>query len=249
VILSIVGYVLSLFVLKWWMRDRKRIDVTPFVVVHNFFLCLLSVAMLLGVVWEVTQRVVFQLPSSSKGAVEVLLCDSDQLLNRGGHIFWYYVFLLSKVYEFLDTYVIILKHRPVIFLHVYHHCITLVLTFVTMSTDVNVQWMAISANACVHVFMYYYYAMSAMGYKIWWKKYLTVMQIIQFVADLTVQTAGMVLVLRYQDLPNQTCSGPVSSWWFGQFVLGSFLLLFIRFFGKTYEKKGAAKANDADKDD
>ena len=33
---------------------------------------------------------------------------------------------------------------------------------------------------------YYYYLMTTAGYKIWWKKYLTTLQISQFVIDLFV---------------------------------------------------------------
>lgn len=32
--------------------------------------------------------------------------------------------------------------------------------------------------------MYYYYWATAAGYKIWWKRYVTVMQISQFILDL-----------------------------------------------------------------
>lgn len=32
--------------------------------------------------------------------------------------------------------------------------------------------------------MYYYYWATAAGYKIWWKRYVTVLQITQFILDL-----------------------------------------------------------------
>ena len=42
-------------------------------------------------------------------------------------------------------------------------------------------------NLAVHVAMYYYYARTAISSRpIWWKKYLTTLQIIQFVIDITI---------------------------------------------------------------
>lgn len=47
-----------------------------------------------------------------------------------------------------------------------------------------VSWVPIILNLAVHTVMYFYYFQSARGVRCWWKKYITVMQIVQFVIDL-----------------------------------------------------------------
>lgn len=82
--------------------------------------------------------------------------------------------------------------------------------------------------------MYFYYAVSTMGYNPWWKKYITVFQIVQFVTDITANTIGFY----YHFTTDHACSGSLASWSFGQGVLVSFLVLFLNFFSKTYKSKG-----------
>lgn len=52
------------------------------------------------------------------------------------------------------------------------------------SGGTSISWTVITLNLLVHVIMYYYYWATAAGYKIWWKRYVTVMQITQFILDL-----------------------------------------------------------------
>lgn len=42
-----------------------------------------------------------------------------------------------------------------------------------------VQWVPIVINLLVHVIMYAYYAFHALGIDVWWKRYLTMFQIVQ----------------------------------------------------------------------
>jgi hypothetical protein len=53
------------------------------------------------------------------------------------------------------------------------------------------QWCVILINFFVHIVMYLYYALHAIGIDVWWKKYLTVTQIIQFVIALAACAGGL----------------------------------------------------------
>merc|ERR1711916_262864 len=41
-------------------------------------------------------------------------------------------------------------------------------------------FMSAMINSCVHVIMYSYYGLKALGYDVWWKRYLTQIQMAQF---------------------------------------------------------------------
>lgn len=101
----------------------------------------------------------------------------------------------------------------------------------------------------VHVLMYYYYFRTASGAKIWWKQYLTTMQIIQFVIDLVVIyscTYSYYAFTYNPALPNfGDCSGTESAAAFGCAILTSYLFLFINFYRITYNQKKAAAAKKA----
>lgn len=96
----------------------------------------------------------------------------------------------------------------------------------------------------VHVVMYWYYFQSARGIRIWWKKYITMLQILQFVIDL-----GFVYFASYtyftstyfKWLPNAgKCAGEEFAAFAGMGILSSYLLLFISFYLATYKRSGKA---------
>jgi len=165
------------------------------------------------------------------------LCDA-KVFDGQLELFYYFNYLL-KYYETVDTFMLIMLGKPLEFLHVYHHSLTLLLCYTQLVGRTSVQWVPITLNLFVHVIMYYYYALAASGHQVWWKKYLTTLQIVQFVIDLffVYFCTYTHFAYRYEGVPHfGDCFGGEFAAIFGCFLLSSYLLLFVDFFMKTYHK-------------
>lgn len=146
----------------------------------------------------------------------------------------YFANYLLKFYELIDTVLLVLKKKPVDMLHFYHHAATLLLVYTQLVFADTVQWVPIMINLLVHVIMYYYYFITSCGkHQIWWKKYLTVFQIAQFVIDLIACWSAYLLLLFYPKGCHGGHLGAIS----GVAIITSYLFLFIDFFKRTYKKK------------
>lgn len=81
--------------------------------------------------------------------------------------------------------------------------------------------------------MYFMYAQMSIGIYPSWKKYMTTAQIIQFVWGLTSFWPAPFAC----GFDLWSIEGPMLPIWFNQFVMISFLALFLNFYFKRYAKK------------
>ncbi|KAJ8984836.1 hypothetical protein NQ317_013036 [Molorchus minor] len=102
------------------------------------------------------------------------------------HASWWYFF--SKFTEFMDTIFFVLrkKYDHITTLHVIHHGIMpMSVWFGVKFTPGGHSTFFGFLNSFVHIIMYFYYMLSALGPQtqkyLWWKKYLTTLQMAQFV--------------------------------------------------------------------
>ncbi|KAI5298332.1 serine/threonine-protein kinase M1 [Ascosphaera pollenicola] len=172
----LIAYYIICFGGRELMRNREPMRLTTLTIIHNFFLTAISAILLALFVEEL-------IPTLWRHNLYYAICDSN-----GGWtqkmVTLYYVTYLTKYYELLDTIFLVLKKKPLTFLHTYHHGATALLVWTQLLGGTAVSWVVIDLNLAVHVVMYYYYMQSARGVRIWWKKYITVFQIVQFVIDL-----------------------------------------------------------------
>lgn len=95
-------------------------------------------------------------------------------------------------------------------------------------------------NGGIHTAMYWSYLMTSMGHPPKWKKYLTMAQLVQFVWGVS-STLPLPYVCGYGYF---TLTYPTIVFWFQEFVLVTFYLLFAAFYNDRYDagKKPAAAA-------
>nr|UTO68440.1 elongation of very long chain fatty acids protein 1 [Daphnia magna] len=151
-----------------------------------------------------------------------------------------YCFYISKIIDFLDTIFFIMrkKDNQISFLHVLHHSVMPSSVWICFRFIVGGHCcFFVTLNSLVHVVMYFYYLMAAMGPRfqkyLWWKKYVTVFQMVQFVC---VGFHSLQLLFVECNFPTA-----FSLWSVVQALL--FLSLFKNFHSKAYAKNANLESN------
>ncbi|KAM3450275.1 hypothetical protein NHJ6243_009834 [Beauveria neobassiana] len=100
-----------------------------------------------------------------------------------GMAYYGWLFYVSKLYELLDTFIILAKGKESSFLQIYHHSGVLVGTWLGYRVMASPAWILVFLNSFVHSLMYTYYVSRGISIRvpIAIKQSLTLLQIVQFV--------------------------------------------------------------------
>lgn len=197
------------------------------VALHNFILALFSVIVHLNS-WPIA------LLHFKENGFQSIYCDQDGTFwNESGFGGWATIFYISKYYEFMDTWVLILKGKKPSFLQIYHHVgVALIMWGGVVSHSA---WLLILVllNSGIHTLMYTYFLIKTIypTLEIKSARYLTQAQIAQFVVGITYTLYLHVLGTK--------CASPASLFAIGcmqLYVLG-LIGLFTAFASRKYKKK------------
>ncbi|XP_063924152.1 very long chain fatty acid elongase AAEL008004-like [Zophobas morio] len=226
-VISIVALYLTLIfkIGPIFMKNRKPFSLRTTIIAYNVIQIVLNAAIFLKI---------FPLRSNLS-----LLCtppdtsNSDtNLLEIEGH----YYYILLKYFDLVETlfYVLRKKDRQISFLHVYHHIGILAAAWISGKYFPGGQAMYVAMyNTVIHGIMYCYYLMSSWGGGtggfLWWKKYVTALQIIQHC---------LIFISVFPSVVNMNCSYPKG--WMAAFSVNVIVIIYL--FGKFYKETYLTKA-------
>lgn len=212
-----------------WMEDKKPFKILNLIRFYNLAMVVLNARFLYIVLINT------YLP----GGRYNLWCQGitgymdDQLASYYKTGWWY---VAVRYADFLDTIFFVLRKKftHITHLHVIHH--TIVSTnawFWVLFAPEGQPALALALNAFVHVVMYAYYFLATLGPAVrpylWWKRYLTTLQIAQF-----------VIIIGHMSIPLFVdCGFPTYLIHMANLQVFLILCLFLNFYFQSYLKSKA----------
>ncbi|RNA21616.1 elongation of very long chain fatty acids 4 [Brachionus plicatilis] len=216
-------YILSINGIKKYMSDRKPFELRIFMIVYNFIQVIASF-------YIFAEVAIVAIKSKYSMTCEPVNYSNNRLAVRMASVLHFYY--LMKLVDLIDTVIFALrkKSNQISFLHVFHH------SSMVINSWCGVKWVAggqtfflCCLNSLVHSIMYGYYGLSACGPSIqkylWWKKYLTQVQLVQF---FVIMTHAVVNIFQKNCAYQKGYS--IAFVFYGVFITS----LFLNFYKKSY---------------
>jgi len=211
------------------MRHREAFHIPSWILfIYNMALVILSIYMFEEIVVGIYR-------SRYNLLCQRMVVSKDKNEMKVTNALWFYFF--SKAIEFMDTIFMVVRKRftQITFLHVFHHSTMLIIWWIVMTWIPGGQaWFGPVLNSAVHVFMYAYYGLSvipSLREKLWWKKYITMFQLVQFMLIFTHTFTGLI----------RGCDYPL----WGQVMLNGYMVIMLILFMNFYIHEYVTRSNDA----
>ena len=216
-------YLIMVWCGKKWMKMREPFGLRGPLFVWNLSLALFSIIGACVVIPSLLRCV-------REYGFSYSVCNTE-LHSNPIFSFFCFMFLMSKMVEFGDTFFVVMRKTPLNFLHWYHHVTVLVFSWHAMAIKSAPAHWYCAMNYAVHSVMYSYYVLKSTGIRMptTIAKTVTTLQLMQFIV-------GLIVVLRSTWLYSSgvPCSTNSLNSFHGIVIYGSYLILFSNFFYQRF---------------
>ncbi|TKR86624.1 hypothetical protein L596_011179 [Steinernema carpocapsae] len=206
-----------------FMRDRKPFELRPLLFSWNGILAIFSIIGLIRTFEE------FHHAFFNEGVLDSV-CRCFHPTSVGAH--WFLFFALSKIVELGDTVFLTLRKRPLTFLHCYHHASVLIYTFHSGAEHIGSGRNFIVMNFVAHSLMYTYFAITALGIRI--NRAIAACVTLVQISQMVIGVAISIFVYYIKTRTDHKCQQSFGNLKLAFLIYSSYLVLFVRFFSRTY---------------
>lgn len=219
------------------MASRKPFQLRKAMITHNAILAIGNgLGFLLGLYVTRMGTSTFACEPARSTSAEITTLKEQAYLYGG----WLYFF--SKFIDFIDTVFFVLRKKDnhISGLHVFHHSFMPIASYIGLKfiPGGNIVLIAL-VNVMIHSIMYTYYALSAAGPEyqkyLWWKQYLTLAQVLQFILFMGHSLYGFL---------TPGCSYHPFFHVLELFYAIIFFSMFFTFYRHSYHKTSKSKTNE-----
>jgi hypothetical protein len=216
-------YLIFVFVGQRAMKNKKAFDLKGLLAAWNLFLAVFSI---IGTA-RLVPHVLYGLTVNHHS---YFFCRAaSEAYGQGPSGLWVNLFVWSKLVELFDTVFLVLRKKPVSFLHWFHHATVLMYCWHAGQYQMPTGVFFATMNYVVHSIMYFYYFLAAVTKPPRWGKIVTILQIVQMFLGMFV-TAYHYYLLK--TIPN--CDGSFSNLTAAFVMYTAYMLLFMEFFMSRY---------------
>jgi elongation of very long chain fatty acids protein 6 len=237
-ILAVIGYLVFCYFGIKYFDSRKPWGLRYTLALWNFCLATFS---FIGMVRTVPHLIGMLLTKSFR---DTICLPATETYGNGIVGFWVMLFIFSKLPELIDTFFIVVRKRPLIFLHWYHHVTVLLYCWHAYATMAGSGLYFVAMNYSVHAFMYAYFCLQAL--KMVPKGFPAYLITICQIAQMLIGT-GVCVSAWYFKLHDDECSNDRNNLIAGALMYGSYLYLFVDFAVRRFILSPPAKEGDATK--